>query len=850
MPTTNPVPSTDPSDLLFNAGRLDEVVNGTANSFTDRLGVSRRTVAGMNADFDAQLADAESDLNVYRADAAASASEALGYLQTIRATSYGAYAEDPSTDPLGNPPTVGDEYFNTTANLLKRWNGTTWQASDINTANLAASSGSSLVGYDGGTVQDALDVVTGPNGAASVGYMPAGAGAIGTTVEEILGDIPTVKRFGAKCDGNFHSISSVDPFVTNAMVQAIDPGATTSNSWDWYVTQKQLNIGTPLHINGVMVTDRPLVIKFSTQILAGIPNFSEIRNIGAGLSAIKVGTTALIVEGARINGLLVKGVVTDAGRTLHGIEFVYAARIHLTQVVCLQNGGDGLHSSANQNSWGIRATNCRFTNNRENGVNLEHYYAFQKNANSFVNCDVNGNGLSVTGNTWTTNYNLDTVTATTGHGFKISGVSYNINGCTIEGNSGAGVYAGGSSIERLVHGLTITGTYIEPNLLAGIYIENTLPYCTDLLIAGNFRGSSPNFGLEKKSQYGQLYIEVPSAIGGESFYSYQGLKKGIKYLGDVSQATSLLIGGEMDTDQVFTLDGSVFSDVSGNSVKLFGTSNTNTLGSKSDDIDTRFLFSPTYYQLTLEYAWKRNGISSSSSCSVGILGYDYDDKLIYVQTTAGAVAAGTSLATVATSVPELTAGQTATVTVGPGDLAGWSAATKTSFNIYDTVLSNGVPVGTDYTHNYKSSSVVTNIVTGGGSDTFTLTGPCSGISAGTKVGLGNSGSGAFVYISSLAYSSENFSRKTYSADCSRIGYAKWIRRAKVYVAINGAADGEYIAIRKARISEIQQRQPFGTTAQRPTLSITDTGYQYLDTTLNKPIWWIYSAWKDAAGTNV
>lgn len=164
MPTTtNPVPSTDPSDLLFNAGKLDEVVNGTSNSFTDRLGVARRTVAGMNADFDAQLADAESDLNVYRADAAASAAEALGYLQTIRATSYGAYASDPATDPLGNPPTVGDEYFNTTANLLKRWNGTTWQASDINTANLAA-----------------------PSGASLVGYMPTGAGSVAATVQAKL----------------------------------------------------------------------------------------------------------------------------------------------------------------------------------------------------------------------------------------------------------------------------------------------------------------------------------------------------------------------------------------------------------------------------------------------------------------------------------------------------------------------------------------------------------------------------------------------------------------------------------------------------------------------------------------
>lgn len=154
--TGNPVGSTDARDLYDNSQALDELVNGSG-TYSNRLGVQRRTLAKLEADFDAQLADAESDLNVYRSEAAASAAEAFGYLQAYRATSYGALASDPATDPLGNPPTVGDEYFNTTANLLKRWNGTTWQASDINTANLAASSGSSLVGYDGGTVQDVLD---------------------------------------------------------------------------------------------------------------------------------------------------------------------------------------------------------------------------------------------------------------------------------------------------------------------------------------------------------------------------------------------------------------------------------------------------------------------------------------------------------------------------------------------------------------------------------------------------------------------------------------------------------------------------------------------------------------------
>ena len=46
MPTTNPVPSADPADLLFNAGKLDEVVSSAALTYTDRLGNVRLTAAG------------------------------------------------------------------------------------------------------------------------------------------------------------------------------------------------------------------------------------------------------------------------------------------------------------------------------------------------------------------------------------------------------------------------------------------------------------------------------------------------------------------------------------------------------------------------------------------------------------------------------------------------------------------------------------------------------------------------------------------------------------------------------------------------------------------------------------
>ncbi|WP_333709678.1 hypothetical protein [Malikia spinosa] len=55
MPTSNPVPSQDPSDLLFNAEKLDEVVSGVSQYYTDRFGVNRRTMAGIDAAADVVL---------------------------------------------------------------------------------------------------------------------------------------------------------------------------------------------------------------------------------------------------------------------------------------------------------------------------------------------------------------------------------------------------------------------------------------------------------------------------------------------------------------------------------------------------------------------------------------------------------------------------------------------------------------------------------------------------------------------------------------------------------------------------------------------------------------------------
>ncbi len=49
MTTTNPVPSSDVSDLLFNAQKLDEAVTSLLPTYMDRLGVEHMTAAGATA---------------------------------------------------------------------------------------------------------------------------------------------------------------------------------------------------------------------------------------------------------------------------------------------------------------------------------------------------------------------------------------------------------------------------------------------------------------------------------------------------------------------------------------------------------------------------------------------------------------------------------------------------------------------------------------------------------------------------------------------------------------------------------------------------------------------------------
>ncbi len=87
--TGNPVGSTDPRDLYDNASNFDEGMNKVGPSFTDRLGVLRKTWNGMETEFDLAQAGRVAE---FQAFLAASGYVSLGnYAAGLNFTAYNQY---------------------------------------------------------------------------------------------------------------------------------------------------------------------------------------------------------------------------------------------------------------------------------------------------------------------------------------------------------------------------------------------------------------------------------------------------------------------------------------------------------------------------------------------------------------------------------------------------------------------------------------------------------------------------------------------------------------------------------------------------------------------------------------
>lgn len=150
-PTNKPIPSEDPRDLKFNAGKIDEVVTSDAHYYTDRFGVRRWTIAG----FQYTAEEAIRNYGYITMDSFEDGATLTLPNQVLRYEATGEYyrwdGEFPKIVPAGSTPDSTGEV------KLGAWVG----VGDASLrADLSLDTGSTLVGYKGSTVSGAIDLLT------------------------------------------------------------------------------------------------------------------------------------------------------------------------------------------------------------------------------------------------------------------------------------------------------------------------------------------------------------------------------------------------------------------------------------------------------------------------------------------------------------------------------------------------------------------------------------------------------------------------------------------------------------------------------------------------------------------
>ena len=208
-PTNKPIPSEDPRDLKFNAGKIDEVVNSDAHYYTDRFGVRRWTIAGFQ----------------YAAE------EAIRNYGYITMDSF----EDGATLTLPNQVLrykATGEYY--------RWDG------DFNKIVTAGSTPETTGGVGLGkwvSVGDASlrSELASPNGADLIGFKQDGV--VGSVQSELS------KRFSLTLDAV--ADFGADPTGSYDSYEALQAWADACSSTPWAIGK----------INGIFKISAPLIFK-------------------------------------------------------------------------------------------------------------------------------------------------------------------------------------------------------------------------------------------------------------------------------------------------------------------------------------------------------------------------------------------------------------------------------------------------------------------------------------------------------------------------------------------------------------------------------------------------------------
>ena len=192
-PTNKPIPSEDPRDLKFNAGKIDEVISGTNHYYTDRFGARRWTVAGFQ-------------------QAAEEAIRNYGYI-TMDSFENGATLTLPNQ--VLRYEATGEYY---------RWDGEFPKT--VASGSAPASSGGVGIGkwlsVGDASLRSAL---ADTNGSSLIGTKSDLSGAVARIIHDKVSDAVSIYDFGATWDGALHPLS--ERFSTLTAAQMVYPFVTS-----------------------------------------------------------------------------------------------------------------------------------------------------------------------------------------------------------------------------------------------------------------------------------------------------------------------------------------------------------------------------------------------------------------------------------------------------------------------------------------------------------------------------------------------------------------------------------------------------------------------------------------------
>ena len=135
------------SSVNTNATNISDIQNASTNAATATTKAGEAATSATTATTQAGIATtkaSEASASEVAAEEAKVAAEAA--LDEFTDIYLGAKASDPTTDNDGNALTAGDQYFNTTTNILKIYNGSSWQSAAIDSSGFVETTGDTMTG--------------------------------------------------------------------------------------------------------------------------------------------------------------------------------------------------------------------------------------------------------------------------------------------------------------------------------------------------------------------------------------------------------------------------------------------------------------------------------------------------------------------------------------------------------------------------------------------------------------------------------------------------------------------------------------------------------------------------------